>query len=526
MTLRILLHETMDPDGALAGWCSPELAARGFSVRVFPVQEAIHALGPDGVRAAFMAVAREFGPDVVLVHPPYDFLDRKTIARLQTELGAKVVAFAFDEPLFAVARGPLARGAPRSPATGSLVYKSFCETARAFDRYATTDRASAERLAADGVRAAWVPLAASPIPLATRADVAAPAGHAVLVGRAYPRRVALVEAVRAAGIPVAVFGAGWPGHGVLRGPAMHAMLASADAVVTTADWEDVAVPMVKARLLEAAFLGARQVVQAAPDLAAYLTTPEECLVWEDTAGLVAALRETLADPAAARQRAEKARARALAEHRWGTRWDQLTEGLVLDAGSTGGASRAGNDAWCQLVAALAHAAERDGRARLAAAFFRAWYDTAPNATAAAGLERVGGADAGADAGVAATPTDAGTADGLYARVGAAHGAPRGLGAAGYLDPAPERAAWAFAATPDLTRLSACDDDFIVAMAALVTAPEEPLSAPARRAWSALFRRALAAAPRQEHLARPHRARWQAALETLETRPEEPGLSRS
>lgn len=155
------------------------------------------------------------------------------------------------------------------------------------------------------------------------------------MGRAYKRRLSLVRILAEAGLTVHVFGLRWTEttglwpKGIVVGPPltreeMIAHYRTAGVVVTTGDWEDDAVPMVKVRLLEVAFAGGFQVAQASPDLRAYF--PEaEVPSWNTEEEMVACVRAALAAPGSCREEASAAHARALRDHRWIVRWPELTE---------------------------------------------------------------------------------------------------------------------------------------------------------------------------------------------------------
>jgi len=101
--MRIAIAETLDPDGALARWASPDLVALGHEVLPLPTQELASVLGTRGLSAWILAVAEAFAPDLLMVCPPYDHALSETWAACRAR-GAKVVGFAMDEPLFMAAR--------------------------------------------------------------------------------------------------------------------------------------------------------------------------------------------------------------------------------------------------------------------------------------------------------------------------------------------------------------------------------------------------------------------------------------
>lgn len=514
--MRIIVAETLDPDGALARWASPDLAALGHEVLPLPTQEVAPFLGARGLGAWIEACVESFRPALVIVCPPYDHVGAATWDRCRA-LGAKVVGFAMDEPLFAAARA--------RPA----IVGRYEAAVRSYDRYYVTAPDAAAALAARGLPARWLrwALSATTVDEASEASAAAAAlpdvrGHAVIVGRAYARRVALAAAL-AEVVPVALFGHGWPRvvgrarvHGPLTGPDMRTVLAAAGVLVTTGDWEDQAIPMVKARLLEAAFAGAVQVAQRSPDLDAYFPEDEVARFdgWPRIDDLAAACAARLADPIAARAAAGRAHARALREHTWSVRFAEMADDLGLPA--NGAADRIAPmrpAAWRAVIAAAAADAERRGAERLAAALWSEVGDAMGEARVLAGFDpgravmRAG--DALRDAEPRATV-------GLYARVPTPAPA---LGHVGLLDPGPELeairigamlarddVAAALAAIEDLA--STGDFDRLVATAALLEDDGEPAHAVV---WRTLFAAALAATPSDTSLLDQHRVRFTATL---------------
>src|SRR5262249_51915545 len=148
--------------------------------------------------------------------------------------GTRLVGYAFDDEIFASQYGMNVRS----------------EIAKIYDRYLTTR----------DLRWATRPL--SPLPeRPAEFDV-------VLVGRGYQRRKELVQPLRDAGIGVQTRGLDWPA-GLVSRAEMLDLYSRARIVLTTADWESRAVPMVKHRLLDTAMLGAFQIAQEAPDLRGY-----------------------------------------------------------------------------------------------------------------------------------------------------------------------------------------------------------------------------------------------------------------
>lgn len=419
---RVAFSMTIDPDGAMHDWVD---LPPGWAMTRVPTQEAVHLLGIGGYQELLCDLAERERPDVLVTHPPYDYLGPKVGERLRAA-GTRVCGWAFDDEIFAGAYGPGVRAA----------------LGRTYDRYATTRE----------VRWATAPL--PPLPsLPTEHDV-------VLVGRAYERRTRLVEALRAAGLGVVTRGLGWP-EGYVSRQGMLALYARAAIVLTTADWESHAVPMVKHRLLDTAALGAFQVAQAAPDLRAYFSD-EEVPSFGDAEELVLRAREALADPERRRRSAQAARARALAEHTFATRFGELISPLDLGPERAPRAER--SLAFDQLLLALATRAEADRRYGAAAALYQERLGRDPDdATAAAGLGRclrdLGEAEAALPwlrrAAAAAAPPCAGA---LHATI-PSFGVGTGLGRLGLLPPAAEPLSFLLATLVELGRTTEAAAEF-------------------------------------------------------------------
>ena len=343
MSFRALISETIDPDGALCGWLSPDVRGLGWRVWRLPTQEAVHVLGPSELANLTIDVVRDLRPHVVLVHPPYDHLPPSTCAAIRA-LGARLVGLGFDDPLF------------------DWDEAAFTDLRARFDLWATTT------LRGRTAQAGAVPIrwALAPEHVADD-DPAAPLHEVLLVGRRTPQREAVVAAIEAAGLDLGVYGAGWPNGAVPRAR-MLGMLRRARVVVTPSDGVD----MLKARFLEAAMVGARQVVEWASDLDAYFPegggpptwrTPEEC----------AALCRTAVAPC------------DVAAHTWTARWPELVAHLQL----ADLPARAGRSPTLErLYATLAHGFEARGNDRAARAFFHEWRHASGSAAGAlAGLAR-------------------------------------------------------------------------------------------------------------------------------------------
>ena len=343
--MNVAFSMTIDPDGAMHDWVD---APPGVTLVRVPTQEAVTLLGFRAYQELLVELCAAERVGLLVTHPPYDYLDEPTAERLRAG-GTRILGYAFDDEIFADKYGAGTRAA----------------LARVYDRYVTTRE---------------VPWATAPLPAIPERQ----AEHdVVLVGRAYARRAALVERLRAAGVNVVVKGAGWE-SGVIPRAQMLDLYARAAVVLTTADWENWSVPMIKHRLLDTAMLGAFQIAQAAPDLRRYFPE-EEVPSFADPEELVEKIEVALADPQRRRAAARAARERALREHTWAARWPILVGDLpIAEADATAGRSRLLD----QLLLALGSRAEADGRTPAAAALFGELLARVPDEpAAAAGLGR-------------------------------------------------------------------------------------------------------------------------------------------
>ncbi len=311
--MRVLLQETIDPDGALPGWIGRDLTAMGHRVVHLPVQELVVRLGPDVYARLFLDLARWFMPHVAVVHPPYDFLPLHTLRAVQA-LGTRVVGVAFDDPIME----PGYRGLGGEPG---------------LDLYVTTGPAGS---APGNERVVHLPWAMSRLHGLRGPRLVPTAEPTVcLVGRAYADRVALVRDLARLGVRVVVHGRGWAGpiqEGVdLRGPVPGAELPGlyrrCPVVLCPGGWDDTGTPMIKSRLLEVVAAGGLPAVRRAPGLDE-LFGEDEVLAYdtvEELAELVTRVHGGALDGLAM---AAKAHARFLAEHTWRARWPAVLDALA------------------------------------------------------------------------------------------------------------------------------------------------------------------------------------------------------
>ena len=118
--LRAVISETMDPDGAMFRFLSPDLEQLGYEVLRVPTQQAIRLLGPREYQQLLVEIAHTFRPHVMFVHPPYDYLSLQTAAAIR-QVGVRLVGFAFDDSIFL----PMLRASGQLEAAARDIHEAF-----------------------------------------------------------------------------------------------------------------------------------------------------------------------------------------------------------------------------------------------------------------------------------------------------------------------------------------------------------------------------------------------------------------
>lgn len=333
--MRIVVNEPLDPEGALFGWLAPDLRALGHEVLHCPVQELVPRLGVHAYQALLLDLARTYRPDLIVVHPPYDFLGAPTCAALRAT-GARIVALGFDDPVAA----PLLQAPEGAPGLVDSLRERF-------DLYASTSPTWAAWLRAHGLRASvWLRWALSCPESPALGPQAAPASRPqlLLMGRPNERRLRLLRELADRHVRVDVWGHGWGDdgepvpagvrlHGPLAGAARAATLRSAPAVLCPAGWEGRDLRMVKARLLEVTMAGGLALAERCPDLEHYFSD-DEVLPYSDVAEAARwahALSTGATDGLSVARRAHR---RSLSEHTWRQRFGELLAALDEHAAPT------------------------------------------------------------------------------------------------------------------------------------------------------------------------------------------------
>src|SRR5947209_7936453 len=102
---RVAFSMTIDPDGAMHDWVD---LPPGWSLVRVPTQEAVHLLGIGGYQELLCDLCARERPDVLVTHPPYDWLSPSVAERVRAA-GTRLCGYAFDDPIFAHHYGPQAR---------------------------------------------------------------------------------------------------------------------------------------------------------------------------------------------------------------------------------------------------------------------------------------------------------------------------------------------------------------------------------------------------------------------------------
>jgi spore maturation protein CgeB len=161
--------------------------------------------------------------------------------------------------------------------------------------------------------------------------------YLVLAGNMYPSRMRLLERLHAAGVPLRLYGPGfprWAGDTPLRG--VHAgrlifneekarIFGSATAVVNTLQLSEIR--SVNARLFEAAGSGAAILTEFRPALAELFEPGHEVLAFRDFDELVALANRLLGEAGLSEKLGDAARRRAHQDHTYEQRLDAMLQRL-------------------------------------------------------------------------------------------------------------------------------------------------------------------------------------------------------
>src|SRR6516162_170091 len=116
--MRVAFSMTIDPQGAMHDWV--DLPAGHELVRV-PTQELVPLFGPRGYQRLLVDLCAHERPEVLVTHPPYDWLDPATADEIR-QAGTRIIGYAIDDEIFAAGYTAEVRA----------------QIARIYDRYVTT----------------------------------------------------------------------------------------------------------------------------------------------------------------------------------------------------------------------------------------------------------------------------------------------------------------------------------------------------------------------------------------------------
>ncbi|MEE9382688.1 MAG: hypothetical protein V3V08_04665 [Nannocystaceae bacterium] len=333
-SLRLLATESLDPSGILPQWICPDVARLGWKTWTLPTFEAIQLLGHAAYRAMLVQVVSQLRPHVLLVLPPYDYLDLDSCAQIRN-LGTRIVGLVIDDTESAMAT-------TASDADSMGAY---------FDLWLTSSAAGpCARSGAKPLR--WV-MAPEALEID---DPRAPTHEAVMVGRHTPRRQSLAQALADSGVDLACFGAGWQNGPLTRRSRIGLFRRATTVIVLMEDRN--ATPI---QLLEAGLLGKKLLIEDPDALARYFPEGEPRPPgFRDVQECVALF---------ARGGSEVWRGVPT----WKTLWPELV--ASLDLGTV--PDRQQSAALDQLLASLAHLSELRGNLPGSVACFEAWMRGCP-----------------------------------------------------------------------------------------------------------------------------------------------------
>ena len=320
--MKIILPEPSSVSASFHGFIAPELRAMGHDVTTIDPDYIAASYGVEIYGRYLCDLCRRIKPDLMLTFPPYDMLSAEQAAELRKL--TRLVGFAYDDQIFIDSYNT----------HGSTAYDAIRDY---YDVYFTTSPrmvAECRQRGLTNVRhlkwAICTPTA--PIPIRPRdLDV-------VLIGQAYPRRVEMVKALKAAGVPLSIFGSdSWKQYpevsdlyqGYLTLQGMDDVYQRAKIAISPSDWECNYVPMIKLRTLEIARCGPLQIIEYSPEVADYFNAAEvNTFEPGDWADLVAKVKSALTDVDACRVMGERAMRRAVTEHNWRNRWKELADEII------------------------------------------------------------------------------------------------------------------------------------------------------------------------------------------------------
>ena len=239
------------------------------------------------------------------------------LRRIRDELGIPVVTMCLDDK-------NSWEGAPMGDHRAGMI-----DIAREVDLAWTSARVACEWYLVEGGRPVYLPEgfnAGTFHPMPVEVDI-----PASFVGAAYGYRPAVLAHVRRHGIPLRVFGRGWPDGEFARDPIEIYNRSRINVGIGEIGYSDV-LTNVKGRDFEVpATGGGAYLTSYNSDLAQHFIVGREILCYRGPDELLEQLRHSLGRPDETRAIADRARARSLREHRWLHRYQRITDLLGITA---------------------------------------------------------------------------------------------------------------------------------------------------------------------------------------------------
>lgn len=243
-SLRLITLESFDSESPFFKWVSPTLRKMGWAVWPIPSVTLYRLLGIQTYRALIVNLVKEIRPQILLLTPPYDYLDLKTASEIK-KLGVIIWGYGFDEQDYCQLGKP----------------DNLRHNSKIFDLWTTSVLNGKSR-----------DYGARPICWATCKesllidDQSAPASPIVFFGRKTRERELLVETLRKSTI-VLSFGQGWTPTALSRASRLG-LIRRAECTIVANDTQ-ISTPLT---MVECAMLGKAQIVEETPHMNCYWET--------------------------------------------------------------------------------------------------------------------------------------------------------------------------------------------------------------------------------------------------------------
>jgi spore maturation protein CgeB len=231
------------------------------------------------------------------------------VRRITEELGVPVVNMSLDD------KQGWAGASANAWRTGAV------DITASFDLYATSARVACEWHMLEGGRPVYMPEgfdASAHMPRQTQRDI-----PVSFVGAAYGFRVPVIESLRAHGVDVRTFGAGWPGASWVDDAVEVFNRSRINLGMGGIEYSE-SLTNVKGRDFEIPGAGGGMYLTSFnPDLAQHFVVGEEIACYRNRDEMLELVRHYLKRPDEAEAMAVRARNRCLREHRWRHRYEKM-----------------------------------------------------------------------------------------------------------------------------------------------------------------------------------------------------------